>query len=116
MSTVDATQDSGGEGYLMRKFLHESEDIGHGVRIRYFSAKHPVTDEQVRCGIFVQHLHDDGELCIGSVFLDTPGADRFTREPKWRVAQAEPLTISPSVHVTTCGLHGFIQGGKWVPA
>ncbi|MCW2632077.1 MAG: hypothetical protein JWR88_1039 [Pseudonocardia sp.] len=34
----------------------------------------------------------------------------------WRVVQAEPLTVSPSIHCLGCGTHGFIRDGQWVPA
>ena len=35
----------------------------------------------------------------------------------WQVVQAEPLTLSPSLHCMPglggCGAHGFITGGRW---
>lgn len=34
----------------------------------------------------------------------------------WTVESWEPLTISPSLLFKCCGDHGFIRGGKWVPA
>lgn len=33
-----------------------------------------------------------------------------------RVEQEDPLTVSPSILCPDCGLHGFIQHGRWVPA
>jgi hypothetical protein len=34
----------------------------------------------------------------------------------WRVIQAEPLTLEPSLRCRACGSHGFVRDGKWVPA
>jgi hypothetical protein len=34
----------------------------------------------------------------------------------WTMVQREPLTITPSIHVTDCGDHGFITNGRWVKA
>lgn len=39
---------------------------------------------------------------------------------KWTVVQADPLTLTPSLHCDPsfggCGVHGFITNGKWVGA
>lgn len=32
----------------------------------------------------------------------------------WRVESLEPLTLSPSLLCTSCGLHGFVRNGAWV--
>jgi hypothetical protein len=50
-----------------------------------------------------------GDPCSGFVQFAGDGA-RWTRE------QADPLTLSPSIACRTCGNHGFIRDGKWVPA
>lgn len=34
----------------------------------------------------------------------------------WRVVQAEPLTVTPSIHCLACGTHGWITNGEWIPA
>jgi hypothetical protein len=34
----------------------------------------------------------------------------------WQIQQTEPLTVTPSILCGTCGIHGFIRDGKWVPA
>ena len=39
----------------------------------------------------------------------------FVGPNAWTVVSREPLTLSPSLHLTTCGDHGLIQNGKWVP-
>jgi hypothetical protein len=35
---------------------------------------------------------------------------------RWTVVTKDPLTVTPSIHNTGCGCHGFITDGKWVPA
>ena len=30
-----------------------------------------------------------------------------------RVTQEDPLTITPSLHCTACGLHGYVEYGTW---
>lgn len=54
-------------------------------------------------------VHED---CGGSVpFTNFPG-----ERAKWDVVSKEPLTLHPSILRKPCGLHGWIQNGKWVPA
>jgi len=88
------------------------EDIGHGVHVR-FTGIYGQPDD-IKGGIIVAHRHDDGQVCEGHVTFDVP--ENRDDRPKWAVESWEPLTISPSVHNTGCGLHGFIREGKWVPA
>lgn len=99
--------DSGPAGYLDRKF-DESDDIGGGVRIRPFTAGDPPHE----AGVFVMHRHADGKLCMGTVMFDTPENAGFDRV-KWTVVCREPLTLQPSIHQVECGLHGFIENGRW---
>ena len=89
------------------------EDIGSGVHIRFFQNK-----GNRRAGIIVSHRHDDGAVCSGAVPFDVPENqwDKERGRPLWAVESLDPLTISPSVHDPSCGLHGFIRDGKWVPA
>jgi hypothetical protein len=84
-------------------------DIGHGVRI--FAANY---GGQV-VGITEEHDGKDGLRCSGYVRFRLPVNDLTTR-PSWAVESEDPLTLSPSVLCTTCGHHGFIREGKWVPA
>jgi hypothetical protein len=38
-------------------------------------------------------------------------------ETGWTLVSVEPLTVKPSIQcLGTCKIHGFITGGKWVPA
>lgn len=34
----------------------------------------------------------------------------------WQIVCREPLELSPSLLCRLCGTHGFVRGGKWVPA
>ena len=38
------------------------------------------------------------------------------RKTTWTIVQAEPLSVTPSIHCLECGTHGFITDGKWVSA
>lgn len=84
-------------------------DIGSGVFIS------PLSDSDSRfehIGIFVLHQHPTGALCEGLVLFDVPGNEG--RRTLWQVHSWDPLTITPSVLRTDCGLHGFITDGRWV--
>ena len=93
-----------------------------------------------RTGIIVGHLHADGRcarhttpegcksnpqwcapICEGAVLFDTPeNRTGDPNRPLWQVHSLDPLHIEPSILRSSdeggCGLHGFIRGGKWVPA
>lgn len=97
----DVEHDDAGLGIL---------DIGHDVRIM-FSVR---TEGGPRIGLIESHRAPDGRECGGSVTFDVPEAEGL-RGPRWSVEQCEPLTISPSV-LCSCGHHGFIRDGRWVPA
>lgn len=88
--------------------------IGHGVTIRFTGIYGQPAD--VKGGIIVAHRHPDGTICEGLVNFDVPANADLANRPKWTVESWDPLTISPSVHNTGCGLHGFIRDGKWIPA
>jgi hypothetical protein len=71
-------------------------------------------------GIFEWHKcagnpnSEDGYSAGGVYFTTAP--ESIPPEPRWTLEQAEPLTISPSILCGTCGHHGYIQDGQWVPA
>lgn len=112
---------------MFEDMWNDGEDIGHGVRIAYFT----VHQGAERGGIFVMHKHnansDDEDIatkgfCMGSVNFDTPYMqEHFSQYARWQVISERPLTLSPSIsqksgpNKTEC-LHGFIQEGRWVPA
>lgn len=91
-----------------------SLDLGHGVRLEFVRWRaHP------RAGYIQQHPHatEPGVMCAGSGLFDLPGiAGAFPGRAVWRVESWDPLTLSPSLLCTTCGNHGFVREGRWVPA
>lgn len=56
----------------------------------------------------------DAGVSAGGVYFDN--APATVKGPRWQKVQDDPLTINPSILCKTCGLHGFIQQGRWVPA
>lgn len=51
-----------------------------------------------------------GEWCIGGFqWAGTTG-------PNWTLVSMEPLHVEPSILCHSCGDHGFIWDGKWMPA
>lgn len=56
------------------------------------------------------HPRPDGALCKPDSWIPIDSA-RW-----WTLVSMEPLTLSPSLHCTICGMHGFVREGKWVPA
>lgn len=89
--------------------LGEREDIGHGHMLRpitYTGDEHP-------CGWELHHpdKRDSSQECGSGVWVA-----RRVPENLWTLVSWEPLTIAPSVLCVTCGDHGFIRDGKWVPA
>lgn len=86
----------------------EWTDIGSGVSIHFTKdADHGVY------GLWERHVGKDGAPCMGNVFFRDvlPNAS-----PSWVVESREPLTMSPSILCRTCGHHGSIREGKWIPA
>lgn len=88
-------------------------DIGHDV----FVSKVMHNGEWI--GLLEWHecqsmnVADSGVAAGGVNFQNAPD---FVQGPRWTLEQEDPLTISPSVLCRTCGLHGFIRQGRWVPA
>lgn len=94
-------------------------DLGSGHTMTYCTRYSLEPGE--RCGIIVYHpIRPDDQVCAwrgecgGWVAFDIP-ANAADTGHKWQVEQAEPLTLAPSL-LCHCGDHGFIQGGRWVPA
>lgn len=70
-----------------------------------------------RFGAILTHRKPDGSECASGMTFDGEAARAAEPErPRWTVEQWEPLTISPSVLCRTCGDHGHIREGRWVPA
>jgi hypothetical protein len=54
--------------------------------------------------------------CQGFVFFDVPTEARCEDTPVWKVQSMAPLTLVESLLCRTCGNHGYIKEGRWVPA
>lgn len=85
-------------------------DLGHDVRIMFTVRR----DGGLRIGFTESHRAPDGRECAGSVTFDVPEAEGLPG-PRWTVESWDPLTISPSI-LCSCGHHGFVREGRWVPA
>ncbi len=100
-------------------------DIGHGVGY-LLTGWHPDRElnphydgiaDVDRFGLLYRHPAPDGSECGGSVIFEGEAASRvMPKHPKWTVDSWEPLTLSPSLLCKSCGHHGFIKQGRWVPA
>lgn len=115
--------DDDGGNYLYRRMRGQADpdglgqnaepevlDLGHDVRIM-FTVR---ADGGPRVGLIESHRSPDGRECGGSVTFDVPEAEGL-RGPRWTVHSMDPLHIEPSV-LCSCGHHGWIRGGAWVPA
>ncbi len=86
-------------------------DLGHEVRIRL------TTYGGATAGLIESHPRPDGGgRCSGAVTFDVPETADLGPRARWTVHSLDPLHIEPSVLCRTCGHHGFIRGGEWVPA
>lgn len=88
-------------------------DIGLGVWISRVvnSDGHPV-------GVLEWHYcggSTEEHFAAGSLLFDIQ-ENAGQNRPKWTLVSDEPLTLHPSVLCRTCGLHGWIQQGRWVSA
>jgi hypothetical protein len=73
-----------------------------------------------RYGMLIFHPSADpvrrGEECAGAVtFAGDVQREVSPSATTWTVESWESLTISPSV-LCSCGDHGFIREGRWIPA
>jgi hypothetical protein len=89
-------------------YLEPVTGRGHGE-----DSPFPVTLENC-VGVIETHQQPDGQgECSGYVRFRGRGSED---QPQWDVLSVEPLTLSPSILCRTCGAHGFVREGKWVPA
>jgi hypothetical protein len=74
-------------------------------------------DEPVRIvGYIERHPRpDNGEPCQGFIWVDATSLSHVGG-PVWTVERQDPLSLSPSVKCRTCGNHGYVRDGHWVPA
>lgn len=110
-------------------------DIGHGHRIKFYSwspdrelnPQYADMPDIEKAGLLDEHFdarcvepNDPNGRHAGSVMFDLPEVRRAfgdRERPYWQVESLdiETLTISPSL-LCGCGDHGFIRGGRWIPA
>lgn len=101
--------------------------LGHGHFIRYAEWDpdlelnpqyvHLAITNQIPARVtgIVRHVRPDGSECEGAITFDSPVAREQFKGPFWTVESWDPLSLSPSL-LCHCGDHGFIRGGRWVPA
>lgn len=88
----------------------EFTDLGHGVSFQFTTNR----DGQ-RNGVVYRHeCSPPNEYGSWVAFRGMNPAGPAGRG--WVVESEEPLTLSPSLLCMTCGHHGFIRDGKWIPA
>lgn len=82
-------------------------DLGHGVSVR------PYTQGGIdgHAGLLERHPCTTSKDHIGMLPFN-----RGQRHDAWTVLSSDPWTLDGSVQCHTCGLHGWIRDGKWVPA
>jgi hypothetical protein len=98
-------------------------DLGHGHYLgfvtwtpdRQLNPQYADLPDNDRIGAFIRHTNPHGEPHGGSIMFDCPQARRvFPKHPLWTV-DWETLTINPSIQCS-CGDHGHITNGRWVPS
>lgn len=69
-----------------------------------------IEGEKEPAGCLFAHHKPGGGWCIGGFQWKPrqPG-------PLWELHSLEPLHVEPSILCHTCGEHGFIRDGKWIP-
>lgn len=91
-------------------------DIGHGVtaalRLAEGLKEHLGIDDGVPVGALLTHACSARG---GTVVQDFIPVVPYSSSG-WALDSRDPMTLSPSVQWTCCGLHGFVRDGKWVPA
>lgn len=61
-------------------------------------------------------LSDDGEHAyFRHVCNDGEWVECTLPNGTWKVEQKSPLTVTPSIVCTDCGLHGRVTNGRWKP-
>lgn len=80
----------------------ETRDAGHGILYRFM-----LEDGKIDC---FEYEHE----CLGK-----RRSDLLPLRPSWGtgwyVDSEEPVTLRPSIHCRSCGLHGFMRAGRWIP-
>lgn len=82
----------------------EEVDIGHGVTIEVRRLDGKIA------GVAYEHTCLNGHRSPGWIPVKPEAPNG------WDLVSADPITLSPSLLCRTCGHHGFIRDGRWVPA
>lgn len=99
-------------------------DIGHGVRIA-FAGWHPDRDlnphtahlpDVDKYALLLDHQCGDRRVANGCTLDSEVSRELDAGRPRWEVQSWEPLTLHPSLLCRSCGLHGWIRDGAWIPA
>ena len=99
-------------------------ELGHGHSAEYVSwapdralnPQHADLADVERYGILLKHSTPEGNACMGTVVFESEAAKRVSPgKDVWQVESWTPLTLSPSV-LCSCGDHGWIKEGRWIPA
>lgn len=93
-------------------------DIGHGLTVALRLAEglkeHLGIEDGVPVGVLLTHACAKRGGEVVQDFIPV-GPYPMPKDP-WTLQSRDPITLSPSVHYTCCGVHGFVRNGKWVPA
>lgn len=91
-------------------------DIGSGLTVTLRLADglkdHLGIEDGVPVGVLLTHPCSKRD---GAVVQDFIPVAPYPMDP-WTLDSRDPISLSPSVSYTCCGLHGFVSAGKWVPA
>lgn len=99
-------------------------DLGHGhwglysawAPDRKLNPQFAMWPDVEKWGLTIYHDNPQGGPCAGFVtFAGDVQRQVSPDQVTWSVISWEPLTIAPSV-LCSCGDHGFIREGVWVPA
>lgn len=82
-------------------------DLGHGHLAVFTTNQAGAT-----IGLIDIHHKPDGAPCEGSIGW----TEREPESRRWTLISLDPLEVSPSLLCKLCGDHGFIRGGRWIPA
>jgi hypothetical protein len=90
-------------------------DIGNGVAIELYTLHGAGGTPYPQPSGLIEY-HDCGGRRRGGQVAFEGRAPNGTTPPLWRIVSSEPLTLEPSILCPDCGHHGWIRGGRWVPA
>lgn len=73
-----------------------------------------ITSGDRKIGLLMAHVLNgvNDDVCGGSVYWESPQKDVVV--PLWAVKSMKPLTLGSSIRCS-CGLHGHIVDGFWIP-